>query len=214
MNHNNKEIDNINKLFILYKMSKKLHCVLDIDLTLISAEPSEEFDFEKYKEKVVNNFDFEDMDSYYIIVARPYLQEFLDYLFKNFKVSIFTAASRSYALFIINKFILKDKSRKLEYIFFDYHCKLSEHKYDAQKDLRLFWEEFKLPEFNPNTTFLIDDYCHNKKTQPCNCIQIKKFEVTDKNSENDTELRDMIPKLKKLKKVMENPPSGDICLVE
>lgn len=176
--------------------TKKLHCLLDIDMTLISAEPTEEFDFKKNKKKS-DKFVSENMEDYYIVFERPGLQEFLDYVFQNFYVSVFTAASKDYALFIVDKIILKDKSRKLEYIFFDYHCRISEHKYDGQKDLRLFWDEFKLPNFNPYTTFLIDDYDHNKETQPCNCIAIKEFSFYNKDSEKDDELAKLIPKLEK-----------------
>jgi TFIIF-interacting CTD phosphatase-like protein len=182
--------------------TKKLHCLLDIDMTLISAEPTEEFDFKKNKKKS-EKFSTENMEDYYIVFERPGLQEFLDYVFKNFYVSVFTAASCAYALFIVEKIILKDKSRKLEYIFFDYHCRISEHKYDAQKSLRLFWEEFRLPTFNPGNTFLIDDYCHNKETQPCNCIQVKEFSFYKKGSENDDELAKLIPKLENLKQEAE-----------
>lgn len=178
--------------------NKKLHCLLDIDMTLINAEPTDEYNAKKHKKKAAK-FSTEDMEGYYIVFERPGLQEFLDYVFKNFYVSIFTAASSSYALFIVEKIILKDPSRKIEYIFFDYHCRLSEQTYDAQKNLRIFWDKFKLPNFDPCSTFLIDDYDHNKETQPCNCIQIKEFSFYEKGSENDDELAKLIPKLEKLR---------------
>ena len=57
---------------------KLVNLVLDLDQTLISAEASEELDFKKYKEKS-KLFRSDDMDGYYMVYSRPYLQEFLDY---------------------------------------------------------------------------------------------------------------------------------------
>ena len=82
----------------------KSNIILDLDQTVISAEASEELDFKKYQEKS-KLFRSDNMDGYYMVYSRPYLQEFLDYIFKNFNVSIWTAASKDYALFIIEKII-------------------------------------------------------------------------------------------------------------
>jgi hypothetical protein len=55
------------------------------------------------------------MENYYIIFERPGLQQFLTFLFKNFNVSIWTAASKDYALFIIDKIIIAgNKNRKID----------------------------------------------------------------------------------------------------
>ena len=83
-------------------MTNKPNIILDLDQTLISAEVSEEHNFKKYEMKS-KLFDYKDMDGYYIVYERPGLQKFLDYLFENFNVSIWTAASKDYALFIIEK---------------------------------------------------------------------------------------------------------------
>ena len=92
--------------------------ILDLDQTIISAEADEDYDFNKNNKKV-KLFKYYDMDSYYIIFERPGLQPFLDFLFSNFNVSIWTAASKDYALFIINKIILQNKKkRKIDWIFF------------------------------------------------------------------------------------------------
>ena len=99
--------------------------IFDLDQTIISGEPIEEYDFEKNKKKAAK-FRFETMENYYIIFERPYLQQFLTFVFKNFDVSVWTAASKDYALFIIEKIIIAgNKDRKLDYIFFSYHCGLS-----------------------------------------------------------------------------------------
>ena len=61
---------------------KKLNYILDLDNTLISAVPKEEYDFKKFRNKA-KKFYFENMDDYYIIFQRPGLQDFLDYLFEK-----------------------------------------------------------------------------------------------------------------------------------
>ena len=118
-------------------MTTRPNLLLDLDQTMISAEADEEYDFKKYKEKS-KLFEFNDMDGYYLVFARPGLQEFLDYIFKNFNVSIWTAASKDYALFIIEKMILVGKKeRKLDWIFFSYHCDVSKKHKKGSKDLSI-----------------------------------------------------------------------------
>jgi len=166
--------------------------ILDIDQTLISAEPANEFDFTKNKDKM-SKFRYVDMEGYYIVFERPYLQEFLDYIFKNFRVGIWTAATQSYATFVTDKIILNDKpSRQLEYIFFSYHCGISEKKASGTKDLTCFWDLFKLSEYGKDNVFILDDYDEVYKTQPNNCIPAKPFYFNDEGSENDTYLKDLI----------------------
>ena len=184
---------------------------LDLDHTLICGEPSEELDFNLYKNKH-KLFDSFDMDGYYMIYSRPYLQEFLDYIFSNFNVSIWTAASKDYALFIIEKIILHNKpDRHLDFIFFDYHCNLSKKINNYTKKLSILWDHYKLKNFSYNNTIIIDDYIEDvHKCQPNNCIIATKFEFTKNNSENDTFLKDIIPKLKKMKLEMDTPTIPDI----
>jgi TFIIF-interacting CTD phosphatase-like protein len=177
----------------------KKNILLDLDQTLISAEADEEFDFKKFKEKT-KLFKFKDMDGLYLVFERPYLQEFLDYLFKNFNVSIWTAASKDYALFIIEKILLQKKpDRKLDYIFFSYHCDLSDDKKRCTKDLDMLWDEYKLSNYNKNNTFILDDLDEVHDVQKNNCIVAPAFEFQKNGSENDTFLKDLLPHLDKLK---------------
>ena len=130
--------------------------VLDLDNTLISAEYICTFPFNKkgMTEKACK-FSLHDMDSYYIVFERPKVQEFLDYLFENYNVCIWTAASKDYALFIIKNVRLK-KSRKLDFILFSYHCDISKEKYNGDsKNLKLIYKDFKMKGFNENNTLII-----------------------------------------------------------
>ena len=163
--------------------------ILDLDNTLISAEALEDFPFNKEgaKEKSIQ-FAIHDMDGYYIIFERPLVQEFLDFLFENYNVSVWTAASKDYALFIVEQVLLQDPSRKLDYIMFSHHCDISKKKYTYSKQLKLIFDVFQLPNYNKYNTIIIDDLDEVHKCQPDNSIHIKEFEILDNGSENDREL--------------------------
>lgn len=172
-------------------MSNRIKVILDLDQTIISGEPIEEYDFEKNKKKAAK-FRFETMENYYIIFERPYLQQFLTFLFKNFDVSVWTAASKDYALFIIEKIIIAgNKDRKLDYIFFSYHCGLSKkYKKDSSKELSILWNKYKLPGYNENNVVIFDDYFEDvHKNQKENCIIAKPFEFKDSDSNKDKVLK-------------------------
>jgi len=190
----------------------RLNIVLDLDQTLIAAIPVEEFPFNKkgIKEKALK-FPIHNMDEYYIVFERPYLDKFLDFLFENFNVIVWTAASKDYALFIIDKIIQTKPERKLKYIFFSYHCELSKNYSNGPKKLDMLWEDFKLQGFDKNNTIIIDDLDKVCKDQPCNCIPAPPFEFEDEHCENDTFLKDLIPKLERLRDIYPTL-SGDVCL--
>lgn len=174
---------------------KKFNVILDLDNTLISSlSKDEEKPHHRYRMKY---FNYHDMDGYYKVFERPGLQDFLDYLFKHFNVSVWTAASKSYALFIINKFILLNHpERKLDYILFSHHCKISNKKCNTHKALSLLKDEFNMTHYDFKNTFIIDDHPSVKKRQPANCIQIEYFDFTRRKSYQDEELKKTIPQLK------------------
>lgn len=140
------------------------------------------------------------MEGVYKVFERPGLQEFLDFLFENFNVSVWTAASKSYALFIIDEFILKDHpERQMDYVLFSYHCKKSRRIKDTQKALDILKNDFELLNFDMDRTYIIDDHPEVYSAQPDNCIQVKAFEFTERKSFEDRELaRDIKPKLQAL----------------
>lgn len=179
-------------------MSKQ-NVLLDLDQTIISAEAKEDFDFKKHKHKA-NKFKYKDMDGYYTVFERPGLQKFLDFLFSNFNVSVWTAASKDYALFIIEKIILADrKNRQLDWIFFSYHCDISKRIKNGTKDLKILWEDYKIPNYYNDNTVIIDDYDEVYNTQPNNCIIAFPFEFMDESSEHDKYLERLQPELLKMK---------------
>lgn len=164
---------------------------LDLDNTLISSEyiPASTVDITYLKERA-SKFDSKNMDDYYLITARPHLQPFLDFLFRNFKVSVWTAASKEYALYIINEYILKkDPGRKIHLILYDYHCKVSQRLYGTPKQLDVLWSKWKIVGYTKENTVIIDDLDKVCESQPDNCLNIKAFEFLKKGSEYDTSLK-------------------------
>lgn len=176
----------------------KYNVLLDLDNTLISSISRKEE--KRCNKSKFRRFVWENMDGQFKVFQRPGLQEFLDFLFENFNVSVWTAASKSYALFIIDNFILIKPERKLEHVFFSYHCLESIKKRDAQKDLRMLWTKFNLGNiYDTKNTFIIDDNPEVYETQPTKCIRVYPFEVLDKKSFHDDELLHAVkPKLEKL----------------
>lgn len=191
---------------------KKYNIVLDLDNTLLSAVPLEDFSWDRETKEKSLKFDIHNMEEYYIIFERPYLQAFLTFLFENFNVSIWSAASKDYVLFIVNEIIKKGHpERKIDFIFFSYHCNWSKKKYKGIKKLDMIWDVFDIPGFNLSNTIIIDDLPEVYKIQPCNCIHIKEFEFEHLDSEDDKELLNVMERLKHLlKKEIKN----DVCLVK
>lgn len=175
--------------------------VLDLDQTIISGEAVNEFDISN-KDKM-KLFRYSTMDNYYYIFERPGLQEFLTYLFKNFKVSVWTAASKDYALFIIENIIIGNhKDRRLEWIFYSHHCGISQKCKKAIKDLTVLSDYFKIDEFKSKSgSFIFDDNEEVYEAQPDRCLIAKPFYFTDKGSEHDNYLKKVIKQLKTKKSV-------------
>lgn len=177
-----------------------INVLLDLDQTLISSELKEEIDRFPEDHPKVSKFTHSNMDDYYIVFERPHLQLFLDYLFSNFRVSVWTAASKGYALFIIKNHILKNHpERQLDNIFFEYHCKVSNQMCNNSKSLSMLWDDIKLKGYNENNTYIVDDNDSIWNHQPSNCIIAKDFEFFDENSEKDQYLLHLIHELDILK---------------
>jgi TFIIF-interacting CTD phosphatase-like protein len=191
----------------------KKHIVFDLDNTLLSAEALTDFPFTTagMKEKAMK-FAIHDMDGYYIIFERPHVQEFLDYVFDNFTVSVWTAASKDYALFVVKHILLTKPSRRLRYLFFSYHCKLSRTMFkNDSKNLELLRDVFDLKhEFSDNACLIIDDLAEVYDSQPHCAINIPAFEILDDGSEHDNVLMGKIkPLLEEFQlRDTQNPPTA------
>jgi TFIIF-interacting CTD phosphatase-like protein len=179
------------------KSPKRLNVLLDLDDTLMHSVPSKDYDMTKNKKKL-KKLKFHDMDGYYLVFERPGVQEFLDKLFKNFNVSVWTAATKDYAVFVIDKIILKKPERKLDYVFFSYHCDLSEKHKKGVKDLSTIWDIFKIPGYTKENTIIIDDLDEVHSLQPKKCLQATPFNSEEEGSENDDYLKQLSTHLSKI----------------
>jgi hypothetical protein len=182
-------------------MKGKLNVILDLDQTLISGEELSSFDEKKNKDKM-KKFDHATMEDYFIIFARPHLQVFLDYLFENYNVAVWTAATKDYALFIVKHFILTKPGRKLDFVFYSHHCNMSQKLKRGLKGLSMLWDVFRLKKYNENNTIIIDDNPDVLVKQACNVIQIKPFFYYHRASYTDTEFYKIEQELSKIDQYM------------
>lgn len=176
-------------------MEKKVNIFLDLDATLISSElldinQADEgdtvYDVEKNVEKA-RKFNYQNMEGLYVIFERPHLQEFLTFLFANFNVSVWTAASQDYATFIIDTILIKNHpERQLKYFLCNYHGEKSSSMFKGSKDLEMLWRCYGIEGYTKENTIILDDYDEVWKTQKNNCIIAKDFAYFRDNSENDT----------------------------
>jgi len=175
-------------------MPHKKNIILDLDQTLIYSEFTKDFK----KSSKTDKFVHKKLDSDYITFERPYLQVFLDYIFKKYNVAIWTAANKSYAVAIINKFILVKPGRKLDFVFYSDHCDMSKKQKRGLKGLSILWEYFAIRGYNEENTFIVDDNNEVNRIQKKNCYHIPPFDYNKSGSENDVELLRLIQTIKDL----------------
>jgi TFIIF-interacting CTD phosphatase-like protein len=172
--------------------------ILDLDETIISTIETKDLKEDKsrmqnYKSRI-RLFTFHIMDKDYIVTERPGVQEFLDFLFAHFNVSVWTAATKDYALYVVENVILTKPNRKLDYICHSYHCDLSRATTGCIKHLSSLFYHF--PQYNARNTVLIDDNPKIVPKQPNEIINVVAFDFYKVGSEQDTELKNVTTKLK------------------
>lgn len=158
---------------------ERCHIILDLDNTLISAIPYSSI--EKHHRKLPlrsHNFGND-----YIVFERPGVQKLLDYLFSKFIVSVWSAGSRDYVNFVVQRVISRegDRSRpRVPYIVLNHdHCVMSQQiNSSTPKDLRFVWGNPRL-QMRPDNTLIIDDLPAVYAAQPQNTIAIPAFDVED-----------------------------------
>lgn len=175
----------------------RLNVLLDLDNSVISSLSLKEI--KKIKGIDNRKLDYKTMEGYYRVYSRPHLKKFLTYLFKHFDVSVWTAASRDYASFIIENIIIDgNEDRQIKMFLYDDNCDESQKYYNenSPKDLRYIYN-FK--GFQPCNTVIIDDLSDVFKANPKQTIRAPYFDAKKDTSETDTFLLDAIEKLEELK---------------
>ena len=165
--------------------------ILDLDETLIHSERFE-------KDYLDEGYDFKFSSNNpmyeYFTLKRPHLNEFLDYVFSNFKVAIWTAASKDYAKTIIDNIGID--SNKLEFLYTEENCTIKV-KYDGcygtyygEKNLNKIRSKYNLKD-----VLIVDDIPETASNNYGNLIRINPFT----SSPNDTELLKLISYLETIK---------------
>ena len=184
--------------FPIKNSGRRISVVLDLDNSIISSLSLKEV--KKLKNIDKRKLDYKTMEGYYRVYSRPHIKKFLSYIFKNFDVSVWTAASRDYASFIIDNIIIDgNKDRKIKMFLYDNNCDESQKFYNenSPKDLRYIYN-FK--GFHPCNTVIIDDLSDVFKANPKQTIRAPYFDAKKDASESDTFLLDAITKLEELKR--------------
>lgn len=185
--------------------------ILDLDNTLISSITIRRYETLKQSKKYSERFShfkkhfLEDKpDEYgeingFVIFERPGLQKFLTFLFKNFRVAVWSAGNKEYVDFIIKNIIYKGKKeRKLAFKMYDTDCDKSMERYGDLKNLNYVYNKMK--GYSEENTLLIDDLIETKNANKDNCYRIPHFEILRKKSKHDAELEDVKKFLKRIKK--------------
>ena len=170
-----------NSIFSFFK--NMYHVILDLDNTIISSVlPKEKKNAcEPGSLKQYENFSYRDDDGgdRYTFFVRPGLQEFLTWLFERCFVSVWTAATESYAQFVMDNIVVAGRPERKIYLFMHRrHCDLSQRLYQHQKKLEMLWKHWRYPEFNELNTLIIDDREKVCERQRKLCYKIAPFDVT------------------------------------
>lgn len=174
------------------KDRKKINVFLDLDNTVIYSITQDKFNENSY----LRNFNYHVMDDDYIVFERPGLQSFLDWLFNNFNVSVWSAASPDYVEFIVRN-VIEKKGRSVEYVLNSNNCEFSQDIFGNKhiKNLNLLWDIYDVENYGPYNTLIIDDLSLVSNINPNNSIKIKSFNTNKKDNLNDDELKNVKNKL-------------------
>jgi len=162
----------------------KKNLVLDLDNTLISTVPENiSTVIEGTIQTIPLPYVIYENSLKMLIYPRPYLQEFLDFIFENYNVSVFTAAESNYAYYIIRTILLQDKTdRKIDFIMTYPHY---QNCYDLHGKFKYIdYITCKINSYNRKNTKILDDSELVAISNPDNIIKAEPFEVVVINRDN------------------------------
>lgn len=176
---------------------KKL-LILDMDETLLHTECFRDID---YLEEGSYDFKFplggggwSNDEHWYFTIKRPFLDEFMNYAFDNFKVAIWTAGGSDYASEAISRAGI-DKN-KLEFFWSRERCTM---KYDFESGfsygVKNLEKVHKSLGWDLNNVLIVDDVQKTAINNYGNLIHIKEF----CNDRSDIELKKLMNYLDKIK---------------
>ena len=169
---------------------KKLNIYLDLDETLLHSIPLEVFNNldSKTKKGLKSKYSYEYMDNIFIVFLRPGLYEFLAFLKNNtdkFTINVWTAATKSYADYIIISIFQKHFPIPIQYRLHRDHVKWSHHNMSSPKDLNALHNKYNLKDHCSCNTIIIDDLDKVYNADQYHSIPIKQFLASPDKSDNE-----------------------------
>ena len=165
------------------KSDERKLLILDLDETLIYAT----------EEKLDRESEF--CVGQYYVYKRPFLNEFLEFCFKNFEVAVWTSSTRNYAEKIVEKVF--DSKHSISFLWARERCTIS---YDAE-EMQRFYEKkihkIRRRKYDLNSVIVIDDSPEKWRSAYGNLVRIKPFF----GEADDTELKHLVVYLERLKDV-------------
>lgn len=158
------------------------YIILDLDETLIHSIEKEKVN------TMVTTFKTHVFDKY-VIFERPCLEMFLKELTKEFKICVWTAASFTYAQFIVKYIIEPYIGKQVYFLYHDIHCDISFKKFGILKHLDLVQMFNKT--FTKTNTLLVDDNTDVLRQNNC-VLNIQKFNLNPKDQELSKILKKII----------------------
>jgi len=133
------------------------------------------------------------------MIARPFLQPFLRYLFDHFKVMVWSSAKPDNVKSLVSKALDNDLRSKLVAQWGRDSFGLSPANYvqnvQVYKNLKLVWSRSQIQSYHPDyetggrfgqhNTVLIDDSAIKANAQPHNLLEIPEFSATPEQMEGD-----------------------------
>ncbi len=173
-------------------MTKKGLIILDIDNTLIDTKVVLEQYKSKYPRpsytlskadtnKIIDNKELAPLVKV-LIYRRPYLTQFLKYIFEHYHVGLWTAAQERWMDIILNKVLKTYKNKFL----FKWHREHSTPEGKYMKPLKKIFEKY--PKFNSSNTLIIDDNYTTTQIKISH-LHIDRFVVTPDNHNKDEHLK-------------------------
>ena len=169
-------------------MSCRLNVILDLDNTLIYTLYKTHQPFEDQGLKAKNILVDGRVHRTY---QRPYLEHFLDFLFKNFNVGVLTAGTKGYADQIVWNFIQNVLGRKVDFILSREDVNLANQYLGGNKNMKYIFDVIKPYDYHRCNTILIDDHPEVHKTNPFNTLKVEGW----KGNADDKVLLDVISTL-------------------
>ena len=209
----NKNILNQNKRSL--KKKNKINIIFDLDETLIQTL---DINFENNKSYIVENPSLSNIAILNIpgnkrstfLYIRPYYLNLIDYFYRNFNVSFWTAGTENYCRSIIDVLLSEEQKNETKIILsrnsFDKNIivNIKDDKmykinhYKEPKPLKFLWKNFN--NFNKENTLIIDNSYSVTRYYPYNSILVESYCRLNEEDDVLLLLREKLFKINRLNK--------------